>query len=174
MWPRFLVNRSAGFSAPSKNSSSTYMWIVKGKTPSELWNQRKPHVVHLCEFGAPVWVLLQGKALQWKMLPKSKHWAYVGYNEGPKDIKYYSTEAHKVLTSCKYQFLSAPPPGTPSLNDIAVAPNSQAECKGELREGTPLTGGLQHVQPTSDAPKGIQQTRLSDTQDNTPRQNPLN
>jgi transposase InsO family protein len=42
------------------------------KTPYEIWKKKKPNVAHLREFGAPVWVLLQGKKEQRKILPKSK------------------------------------------------------------------------------------------------------
>ena len=57
-------------------------------TPYQLWNGRKPNVAHLREFGAPVWVLLQGQKVQRTMLPKSQRRAYVGYDEGSKSILY--------------------------------------------------------------------------------------
>jgi hypothetical protein len=62
------------------------------KTPYEIWKKKKPNVAHLREFGAPVWVLLQGKKEQRKMLPKSKRRTYVGYDDGSKSVMYYNAE----------------------------------------------------------------------------------
>jgi hypothetical protein len=69
------------------------------KTPYEIWKKKKLNVAHLREFEAPVWVLLQGKKEQWKMLPKSKWCAYIGYDDGSKSVKYYNAETQKILTS---------------------------------------------------------------------------
>jgi len=41
-------------------------------TPYQLWQGRKPNISHLCKFGTPIWVLLQGQRVQRKMLPKSQ------------------------------------------------------------------------------------------------------
>ena len=40
-------------------------------TPYQVWNGRKPNVLHLRKFRAPVWILLQGQHIQRKMLPKA-------------------------------------------------------------------------------------------------------
>ena len=40
--------------------------------PYEGWHNKKPNVSHLCEFGAPVWILLQGQKIDQKMQAKSK------------------------------------------------------------------------------------------------------
>ena len=105
------------------------------------------------------------------MLPKSKRQAYVGYEEGPKAVKYYNAETRKVLTSQDYQFISAPPIGTPTLQGIVVAPDAQ--CKGEMRDGTLLTGGtLQDECLTGNAPKGVHLTRISNITCDTPRHSP--
>jgi hypothetical protein len=40
-----------------------------------------------------------------KMLPKSQHHAYIGYDEGAKSVKYYNTETRLLLTSRNYKFL---------------------------------------------------------------------
>jgi hypothetical protein len=44
-----------------------------------------------------VWVLLQGTNKDHKMLPRSKHWSYVGFDDGTKAIKYCNAETRKVL-----------------------------------------------------------------------------
>jgi hypothetical protein len=57
------------------------------------WFNRKPNVAHLREFGAPVWILLQGQQKNRKMLPRSKRQIYVGYDEGSKSVKSYNAES---------------------------------------------------------------------------------
>ena len=68
-------------------------------TPYQGWFKNKPNITHLRQFGAPVWILLQGQKEQRKMLPKSKRRIYVGYDDGSKSVKYYNAETRKVLTS---------------------------------------------------------------------------
>jgi hypothetical protein len=54
------------------------------------------------------------------MLPKSQRWAYVGYDEGSKSIKYYDASTWNVLTSRNFHFLipsSSSPP-----DKIAIEP----------------------------------------------------
>ena len=41
-------------------------------TPYEGWYNKKPNVSHVHEFGAPVWILLQGQKIDQKMQPKLK------------------------------------------------------------------------------------------------------
>ena len=109
-------------------------------TPYQLWNGRKPNVTHLQEFGAPVWVLLQGQKVQRKMLPKSQRRAYIGYDEGSKSIKYYNAATRNVLTSRNYRFLSQAEPSPPE--EIGINPNAPLQgeqappCEGEQDDGT--------------------------------------
>ena len=94
-------------------------------TPYQLWYGRKPNVAHLCEFRTPVWILLQGQKVQWKMLPKSERRVYVGYNEGNKSVKYYVLATRNILVSRNFHFLS---PAEPSpMEDIIVKPRSPLE-----------------------------------------------
>ena len=109
----------------------SYTCTLQGEMPYELWHSTKPSVAHLREFGAPVWILLQGQAEQHKLLPKSKRCTYVGYEYGLKAIKYYTAETRKVLTSCNYRFIS-PSDMEPSPDTIVVTTNEQR--KGEIRE----------------------------------------
>ena len=69
------------------------------KTPYELWLNNKPDISHLREFGAPVWILLQGQNKPPKLQPRSKQFYYVGCIDGSKSVLYYSPETRKVLTS---------------------------------------------------------------------------
>ena len=42
---------------------------IKGQMPYEKWFTKKPNISHLREFGAPVWVLLQGQKYLEKWRP---------------------------------------------------------------------------------------------------------
>ena len=63
------------------------------------------------------------------MLPKSKRRAFVGFEDGPKAIKYYNADSRKILTSRNYCFLTPPTNSPPE--EIVVAPDVLRE--GELR-----------------------------------------
>jgi hypothetical protein len=123
-------------------SHAVYLWNRSytrplDKTPYEIWKEKKPNVAHLREFGAPVWVLLQGKKEQRKMLPKSKRRVYIGYDDGSKSVKYYNAEMQKILTSRNYRFLTLPIEETPP-EQIEVTPDTP--CEGESKGSTQSTG----------------------------------
>ena len=141
--PEFLWEHMVAHAAYIWNHS--YMRTLQNVTPYELWFQKKPNVAHLREFGAPVWVLLQGQAEQRKILPKSKRHAYVGFEDGPQAIKYYNPENRKVLTSQNYHFLTLPKEN-PLPDVIEVAPDTQreGESRGDaLSMGDAPTMGIQ-------------------------------
>jgi hypothetical protein len=66
--------------------------IERIATPYERWYGHKLNMAHLREFGAPVWILLQGQKVLPKMEAKSKRRALVGYDDGSKSVKYYTAE----------------------------------------------------------------------------------
>jgi transposase InsO family protein len=153
--PEFLWEHAVLHAAYIRNRS--YTRTLQGEsTPYELWHKNKPNVAHLREFGAPVWILLQGQAMQRKLQPKSKRRAYVGFDDDPKAIKYYTAETKKVLTSRNYHFLS--PPETPLHDTIVVTPDEQ--CEGEWEDAL-SPGGVQN----SDAPKTPGNKNHEDTTD---------
>jgi hypothetical protein len=108
--PEFLWEPAIAHAAYLRNRA--YTRTLQDKTPYEVWFKKKPDMTHLREFGAPVWVLLQGQHIERKLLPRLKRWAYVGFEDGPQAIKYYNVETCKILTSCNFRFLNLP---TPSL-----------------------------------------------------------
>ena len=112
-------------------------------TPYQLWNGRKPNVAHLREFGAPIWVLLQGQQVQRKMLPKSQRKAYIRYNEGSKSIMYYNAATRNILTSRNFRFLSKADPSPPEELGIQLSAPLEGEngppYEGELEDGTRST-----------------------------------
>ena len=58
--PEFLWEHATLHAAYIRNRS--YTTHLKSETPFEGWHEKKPNVAHLREFGAPVWILLQGQA----------------------------------------------------------------------------------------------------------------
>jgi hypothetical protein len=105
--------------------------------PYEGWHNAKPNVSHLCEFGSPTWILLQGQKKPQKMLPKSKQQAYVGYDDGTKVIKYYNAATHKVLTSRNFHNLTI---SEWSSSPEHIELTSDSLCEGESGRNTLLMG----------------------------------
>jgi len=68
--PEFLWEATVAHAAYLQNMS--YMKPRVNMTPYQIWHERKPNVLHLHEFSAPIWVLLQGQRIQRKMLLKSQ------------------------------------------------------------------------------------------------------
>jgi hypothetical protein len=95
--PEYLWEEATAHAAYLRNRS--YTTSVKGSTPYQKWYGKRPNVAHLREFGAPVWVLLQGQKVPRKMLPKSQRKSLVGFDDGSKSVLYYNPETRKVLTS---------------------------------------------------------------------------
>jgi transposase InsO family protein len=137
--PEFLWEPAVKHAAYLRNLS--YTKVIPNKTPYEIWNKNKPDVSHLREFGAPVWVLLQGQNETRKILPKSQRRAYVGYEDGSKSVLYYNAETRKILMSRNYRFLTLPENDTPP-EQIVVAPDLPRE--GEMKGGTLPTGIIQN------------------------------
>jgi len=121
--PEFLWEPAVAHAAYLRNMS--YTTSLVNATPYQIWHGRKPNVSNLREFGAPVWVLMQGQTIQRKMLPKSQRRAYVGYDEGSKAIQYYNAATKNVLTSRNFRFLTPTEPSPPE--EIIVEPDEQGE-----------------------------------------------
>ena len=114
------------------------------------------NISHLREFGAPVWTLLQGQYQEWKLQPKSKCQAFVGFDEGLNSIQYYNAETHNILTSWNFHFLTPPQPSPPE--EIIIDPHSS--CEGEDKGITPLNaqdadqkGKQKHEEPDPIEPR---------------------
>lgn len=106
--------------------------------------RKKPNIKGLREFGTPVWVLLQGQKITQKMMPKSERKIYVGYEDGPKAIKFYNAETRKILTTRNFRFLSLSEMKDPPPEGIVVTPDVPHE--GESRGCTlPLSCDTQRI-----------------------------
>jgi hypothetical protein len=111
----------------------TYTKHLPNSTLYQGWHNEKLNVAHLQEFGAPVWVLLQGQKEDRKMLPKSKHRVYVGFDEGAQAVKYYNAETHNILTSQNFCHINPPVHPTPP-EPIELTPNMvrKGESEGDM------------------------------------------
>jgi len=102
--PEFLWESAVEHAAYIRNRSFTTS--LQGSTPYQAWHDKKPDIRHLREFGAPIWILLQGQKIPQKMLPKSTHKAYVGHDDGSGTVKYYNVETRRILTSWNFHLSS--------------------------------------------------------------------
>ena len=93
---------------------------------------------HLREFGAPVWILLQGQKEPAKMQPKSHRRSYVGNDDGSNSVLYYNAKTRKILKSRNYRFLTLPKQDSPS-EEIEVTPDLLHE--GEEPKGNTWLSG---------------------------------
>src|ERR1700683_1181688 len=118
--PEYLWEYAISHAAYIRNRA--YMKPMGTLTPYQGWFNYKPNIAHLREFGAPIWILLQGQKEQCKMLPKSKRRIYVGYNDGSNSVKYYNAETRKVLTSRNFRSLQLPMDPKPP-EPIVITPN---------------------------------------------------
>src|SRR6266851_6964268 len=102
--------------------------------PFECYFNTKLYVSHLREFGASVWILLQGQQVLLKMEARSKHQALVGYDDGSKSVLYYNAETCKILISRNFRFLE---PSIASPECLLIMPDDE----GELRDATDIITG---------------------------------
>ena len=133
--PEFLWEYAIKHSSYLRNRA--YTKSLKHQTPYEKWFTKKPNISHLREFGAPVWVLLQGQKEPRKMETKSRRRIFVGYEDGSKSIQYYNAETRKVLTSRNIRFLN--------LTDTKTPPVPMTITSDGPREGEPASS----TQPTT-------------------------
>jgi hypothetical protein len=131
--PEFLWELAVRHAAYVRNLSFTK--YIPSATPYQLWNDKKPNVAHLREFGAPVWILAQGQRIPRKMLPKSHRRAYVGHDDGSKSILYYTAAKRNILTSRNFRFLIPSTPSPPE--EIVVDEDLEGERDDTSREGEP-------------------------------------
>ena len=65
-------------------------------TPCKVWNQKKPNVLHLREFGCDVWVFDESQNRS-KLAPRTKKMVFVGFMDGSKSIHYYDIVMHSPI-----------------------------------------------------------------------------
>ena len=74
------------------------------QTPFERWSGKQPNVENLQEFGIPVSILSEGVGRD-KLDPRGKIHIFLGFEAGPKAIRYYDVKTRQVKISRNYHFL---------------------------------------------------------------------
>src|SRR5271155_3942378 len=134
--PAFLWEHATAHAVYLRNRAFTRS--LGNITPYQSWFKKRPNISHLREFGAPVWILLQGQKEPPKMQSKSHRRLYVGFDDGSNSVLYYNAETRKILKSRNYRFLIPPQQNSPP-EGIEVAPD--LPCEGEKSEGITQPSG---------------------------------
>jgi transposase InsO family protein len=80
-----------------------YTRAVPDKTPYEKWSGKHPDISFIQEFGCPVWILNQEQNPS-KLDERAKRQTFIGYEEGPRAIKYYDAVKKTVKVSREYRW----------------------------------------------------------------------
>jgi len=111
--PHFLWAEAIGYAAYIRACVPTR--ALEDKTPYEAWTGKKPNVAHLREFGASVWVYGEGDA--GKLSPRANKYIFVGFQEGPKTIRYYDAAKRSIKVSRNHKFSEKVKPLTVELEE---------------------------------------------------------
>ena len=89
-----------------------YTKAIPNQTPFELWSGHRPDISSIQEFGRPVWVLNQEQNLS-KLDVRAKQFTFIGYEDGPRAIKYYNKLKRTIKVSREYHWptVTLPMPG---------------------------------------------------------------
>ena len=80
-----------------------YTKALPDSTPYEKWTGTRPDISHIQTFGHPIWILNQ-EINPSKLDPQAKKQIFIGYQDGPKAIKYYDTKKRTVKVSREYHW----------------------------------------------------------------------
>jgi hypothetical protein len=134
---------------------------LEGKTPHEAWTGEKPDITHLQEFGCPVYILDEGDRS--KLAPKSEKMIFVGFEDGPKAVRYYKPETQKVLVSRNYKFINLPETSEVTTEEVTNTDNFLEEesvsseenhSKGSL-EDNPIPNPTPHEPEVDYSPPNV-------------------
>jgi len=121
LWPKAIVHATY-------LHNRMHTRAFESKTPLEAWSRHKLDVLHLREFGSPVWILNKGQLT--KLQPKSTKHTFMGFMDGPKAIKYYDAATRQVRVSHNFHFPVISTPQT-QPNISATLPQNSAQSEGE-------------------------------------------
>ena len=131
--PSYLWPEATKHAAYLRNRSHT--WALDASSPLEAWSSERPNVSHLHEFGTPVWVLVEGKNIS-KLDPKSERHTFMGFEDGPKAVRYYNKQTRQVCVSRNFRFTEKEIMTHPLENSHEpLMPSTLSE--GELSQNTP-------------------------------------
>ena len=113
----------------------THTWALDASLPLEAWCGEQLNVSHLHKFGTPVWVLVEGQNIS-KLDPKSEQHTFLGFEDGPKAVRYFNKQTQQVCVSCNFQFTKEETKTHPLDNSHEpLAPDASSE--GELSQIAP-------------------------------------
>jgi hypothetical protein len=104
--PSFLWEEAVAHDAYLRNHAPTK--ASNGKTPREVWTGEKPDGSHLREFGSDVLVSKEGVKLS-KLEPKSKKVTFVGFEDGPKALRFVDAEKCQIGVLKNFTFAEKEP-----------------------------------------------------------------
>ncbi|THU77641.1 hypothetical protein K435DRAFT_561335, partial [Dendrothele bispora CBS 962.96] len=78
---------------------------LKGSTPYQLWNSKKPNLSHLREIGCKAFVLIQQHNP--KIRQRSIECVLVGYERNAKAYRCYHRSTRKVISSYHVRFIES-------------------------------------------------------------------
>ena len=94
--PQFLWELAVIHAGYIRNHAYTY--TLQDKTSFKAWENKKPNVAHLQEFGSPVWILNQGQKRDKKFNPRSTKKVFIRFEDGSGSVKFYNLETQKILS----------------------------------------------------------------------------
>ena len=139
--PKVLWGTAALHAAYLRNRAFTT--ALRTITPYERWTQHKPNVSSLQEFGLPVSILHEGPSD--KLDPKGNIHVFVGFEDGPRAIRYFDIKTKQVKITRNYHFL---------LN-CEHPPRFEGETLGENESLWDLSGEAHDVDERRDPPLTI-------------------
>ena len=101
--PKTLWPTAVSHAAYVRNRA--YTRAIYSQTPYERWNNEKPNVTKLQEYGTPVEILREAEN-QSKLEPKTKTCTFLGFEDHIDAIRYYDAETHNIKFSRNFRFVT--------------------------------------------------------------------
>ncbi|GJZ33841.1 retrovirus-related pol polyprotein from transposon TNT 1-94 [Tanacetum coccineum] len=125
-----------------------------GKTPYELFKDRKPNLEYFKVFGSKCFIL-NTKDYLTKFDPKSTEGIFLGYSPNSKAYVVLNKETMKVEESLNVKFDETPPPSSPPLVDddlleVDIIENQRKDL--EVKENEPLNKQISNIKESKDHP----------------------
>jgi transposase InsO family protein len=121
-----------------------YTRTLPDKTPLERWCGKRPNVDNLQEFGIPASILSEAVGRD-KLDPRGEIHIFLGFEDGPKAIRYYDVKTKQVKISRNYHFL-------PNAENPPHFEGEQLEDDEELWEPRDLESDKGKDKEKNDAP----------------------
>jgi transposase InsO family protein len=108
---------------------------LKDATPEEMWSGKKQDISHLREFGSEVYVIDEGERS--KLDAKACKHTFVGFEDGPRAIRYYDVHTKRVKISRNAFFIEDI---VDSHTEIPIPLQEKVRSDLPLSSDTPIEG----------------------------------